>query len=158
MEFWTYPNLLKFLEKRSLLSKEDVHFNDEIIGYVLETTVGIHTDNTICLTKYKESWLQNINFQSFLQKYSPRICIISKSIRSWGPGKVKKGLKEISTWIFDTEDLENKKAIYIRNTPIESCRKKISNKSENKNILLEKLLKQYKELGQTIEELKSQLN
>lgn len=106
MRHWTFPNVQTFMQKRTIVSVRDVILNDTSIGYILETTTGLSTDETLCLYEYKPSWLKVRAFNKLVNEYANinRSCIVSTSIKSWGPSKVKKTKTSMDAWIKDYFD------------------------------------------------------
>lgn len=155
MVFWTYPKLQSFMKKRTIVDVTEVILLGDKVGYIIGTTSGLSTDNTLCLTNFKPSFKKKIKFQQILKEYESidRACVISVDIKSWGPGKVKKATTMVENWISD----------YFQENPDET--KRIQNLSEgnqrlqvediNKQELLDEIKNLHKILGEKITLLQS---
>jgi len=150
MAYWTYPKVLSFMKKRTIVSVTDVRMGDNKIGYILETTSGLSTDKTLCLIEYRPSFVNVCSFKKMLREYDSvnKCCIISTDIKSWGPGKVKKTNTLIESWISDyfSENQEDNRFIET----LEETNSRIEEEDISKESLMNEIKNLHKVLGEKI--------
>ena len=112
--FWKYPKLLHLIEFRTIENVTPVHVelkgetiydaeiiqdNMLLIGYIIGSTTGILSDNTLCIFRFLETWLEIPRFKELINMHKNRICIIDQSIDSWGEKKKILGTNILLEWI-----------------------------------------------------------
>ena len=141
---WKYPELLSFINKRSIkalfpiyvsensLGKNNKYLdnlenNKLFIGYVIESTTGLLTDSTLCISRFSNELLGISAFKKMLDQYIGRICIIDVYSNSWGEKKVSLGNRIFKEWTDDfLLDNQVQKEICINNVHKLSIRLKIN--------------------------------
>tara|TARA_B110000208_G_C11708739_1_gene408490 strand:- start:832 stop:1251 length:420 start_codon:yes stop_codon:yes gene_type:complete len=117
--YWKYPILLEFMSDRIIENLKEIFICDDLvtnytkwiknkslhIGYIIHSTSGLREDDTLCLFRFEETWLQNRSFKDLINIHSGRTCIIDEYSESWGHKKVKMANTYFKTWI--SEYLEN---------------------------------------------------
>ena len=116
---WKYPDLIKFVNSRTIenltplyilhnsiqqsnkTGGSDISNKDLLIGYLIESTTGLVTDSSLCLTCFDRDWLNIPMFHELIERHTGKTCIIDITSESWGPTKISTSKRIFSAWIDD---------------------------------------------------------
>ena len=118
MMTWAYPELLRFVNSRTIetvtpiyilnggkvtgeSSAEAIQDNDLFIGYTIVSTTGLLTDSSLCLINFNPSWVNAPTLGNLIKQHNGRTCIIDITSESWGPKKISSAKEIFTEWIKD---------------------------------------------------------